>query len=111
MAYANTVKEQVLGVPGAMLAAHGAVSGPVVEAMARGVCRVTGAGVGVAVSGVAGPTGGSPEKPVGTVWVAAFMAGEQERVLVQRFLFQGNRGQVREQAVQAMLEMVEALLE
>ena len=111
VAYANGVKEQVLGVPGAVLAGHGAVSGPVVEAMARGVCRVTGAEVGVAVSGVAGPTGGSVEKPVGTVWVAAVMAGEQERVLVQRFVFAGNRGQVREQAVQAMLEMVEAVLE
>ncbi len=70
VAYGNSVKTGVLGVSEDVLNAHGAVSAPVVEQMARGVSSLTGARCAVATSGIAGPGGGTPQKPVGTVWVA-----------------------------------------
>jgi nicotinamide-nucleotide amidase len=73
IAYANAVKQALLGVPAATLAAHGAVSDPVVQAMAEGARRATGATWGLAITGIAGPAGGSTEKPVGLVHLA--MAG------------------------------------
>ncbi len=68
--YSNAAKSSALGVPAALIAGHGAVSGEVVEAMARGALARSGAQLAVAISGVAGPGGGSADKPVGTVWVA-----------------------------------------
>src|SRR5690606_6844774 len=68
--YANRIKTQVLGVDGAILTAEGAVSRAVVEQMARGALTAAGADLAVAVTGIAGPDGGSPGKPVGTVWFA-----------------------------------------
>lgn len=68
--YANAAKTRLLGVPEATLNAHGAVSETVVKQMVAGACRESGAGLAVAVSGVAGPEGGSDDKPVGTVWLA-----------------------------------------
>ncbi len=70
IAYANAVKQDLLGVPAALLEAHGAVSDPVAEAMAAGARRLTGATWAVAVTGIAGPGGGSPEKPLGLVHIA-----------------------------------------
>ncbi|BCS95316.1 CinA-like protein [Desulfoluna limicola] len=67
--YANSAKENVLGVSGETLAAHGAVSAETVKEMAEGVKRTSGADIGIATSGIAGPTGGTDEKPVGTVWI------------------------------------------
>lgn len=75
--YADQAKERMLGVPEEVLKLHGAVSEPVVKAMAEGVLDRSGADVAVAVSGIAGPGGGTPENPVGTVWLAwAFRGGE-----------------------------------
>jgi PncC family amidohydrolase len=68
--YANRVKEQVLNVPGEVLAAHGAVSPETARAMAQGVCRLLGADLGLAVTGIAGPGGGTDQKPVGLVYIA-----------------------------------------
>jgi nicotinamide-nucleotide amidase len=68
--YANEAKQGVLGVPPALLKAHGAVSEPVARAMAEGALRVSGADHALAVTGIAGPDGGTAEKPVGTVWIA-----------------------------------------
>uniref|UniRef100_B8DP26 CinA domain protein n=1 Tax=Nitratidesulfovibrio vulgaris (strain DSM 19637 / Miyazaki F) TaxID=883 RepID=B8DP26_NITV9 len=107
VAYANEVKRDVLGVAPDLLAAHGAVSGPVVRAMAAGVRRLTGARFAVAVSGVAGPDGGTPEKPVGTVWVAV---ADGENVQAERFLFSGDRVAVRSATVDAALDMLLAML-
>lgn len=70
VSYANELKGKLLGVPATVLLRHGAVSGEVVQHMAAGALYVCGAQAAVAVSGVAGPDGGSPEKPVGTVWIA-----------------------------------------
>ena len=98
--YSNEQKTRQLGVPAPLFAQVGAVSREVVEAMARGAQRASGARFAVAVSGVAGPGGGSPEKPVGTVWLA-WAAGDQ--VVAQRFQFAGDRQAVREQSVNAAL--------
>ncbi len=70
VAYSNSAKDALLGVPGELIAAHGAVSEPVVRAMAEGARAQLGVDLAVAVSGVAGPDGGSADKPVGTVWFA-----------------------------------------
>ena len=107
VAYANEVKRDVLGVGPDLLAAHGAVSEPVVRAMAAGVRRLTGTRLAVAVSGVAGPGGGTPGKPVGTVWVAV---ADGENVQAARFRFSGDRAAVRNATVDAALIMLLALL-
>lgn len=98
--YSNAQKTRQLGVPPELFERVGAVSHEVVEAMARGAQRSSGSHFAVAVSGVAGPGGGSPDKPVGTVWLA-WAAGEQ--LHAQRFLFAGDRAAVREQSVEAAL--------
>jgi nicotinamide-nucleotide amidase len=88
VAYSNSVKTGVLGVDEAVLAGHGAVSEPVVRQMVAGVAALLGADCAVATSGIAGPGGGTPEKPVGTVWIAA-KAGEMVGV---KLLRTGNAG-------------------
>ncbi|HEY5622190.1 MAG TPA: CinA family protein [Gammaproteobacteria bacterium] len=98
--YANAAKIGALGVAPELLAAHGAVSEPVVRAMAEGVLRVSGADVSVAVSGVAGPDGGTSEKPVGTVWIAWARGSGVTTINVQ---FDGDRESVRRQTVAAAL--------
>lgn len=100
VSYANSVKENLLGVPGGVLASCGAVSAPVVEAMAEGACRAAGADAACAVSGVAGPGGGTPGKPVGTVWIGWSVRGRTDS---QCFLFEGGRGEVRRQAAEAAI--------
>ena len=105
--YANEAKIDLLGVPPETIAAHGAVSEPVALAMAGGVRARSGVDVGLAVTGIAGPGGGSAEKPVGTVAVAA-AAGETIRS--RTFRFHGEREQVKFQASQAALDMVRRIL-
>lgn len=98
--YSNTQKTLQLGVPEALFSSVGAVSREVVEAMVRGAQTHSGARYATAVSGVAGPAGGSAEKPVGTVWIA-WADGEQ--VFTRRFQFPGSRDAVRAQTVEAAL--------
>ncbi len=100
VSYSNSAKESMLGVRNRTLAEHGAVSEPVVREMAQGTLRLSGADISVAVSGVAGPDGGSDEKPVGTVWFAWSMrgpAGITTDTDLQRF--EGNRESIRMQTV------------
>ena len=99
--YSNGQKNKQLAVPEALFAAVGAVSREVVEAMVRGAQAQSGARYAVAVSGVAGPDGGSPEKPVGTVWLAW---GDGEQLFSTRRQFAGDRSEVRRQTVEAALE-------
>lgn len=106
VAYDNDVKVRELGVGLELLHEHGAVSEPVARAMARGVRARFGADVGVAVTGIAGPSGGSAEKPVGTVVIAVAAAAETART----FSFPGDRPTVRQHAVAAALNMVRAAL-
>ncbi|MBU1003892.1 MAG: CinA family protein [Proteobacteria bacterium] len=101
VAYANEVKESLLQVPRETLEGHGAVSEPVVLAMAAGVCVTLGASCSVAVSGIAGPTGGSPDKPVGTVWLAWCVDGIVDAELKS---FGGSRAEVKAQTVRAAVK-------
>ena len=101
--YADDAKRTHLGVPGGLLARHGAVSEEVARAMARGVVRAFGADAGLAVTGVAGPGGGSAEKPVGTVWYAVHLDGRTE---ARRSTFPGERRAVRERSAQAVLALL-----
>jgi nicotinamide-nucleotide amidase len=99
--YSNRHKQQLLGVSQASLDSDGAVSKAVVVEMASGALRLAGADIAVAVSGIAGPQGGSPDKPVGTVWIAWVTAAASS---AECFLFPGDRAQVRSQTQIAALE-------
>jgi nicotinamide-nucleotide amidase len=105
--YSNEAKTALLDVPAAVIAEHGAVSEPVALAMANGIRSSAGVDVAIGVTGIAGPTGGSPEKPVGTVCIAAVTPGDT-RVRTARFL--GDREQIKYQASQAGLDMVRRML-
>jgi nicotinamide-nucleotide amidase len=103
--YSNQLKTQLVGVPPELIAAHGAVSEPVARAMAAGVRRALGSDYGVGITGVAGPGGGTPEKPVGTVHVA--VAGPGESAVDHRALrLPGDRERVRRFSAQIALEML-----
>jgi nicotinamide-nucleotide amidase len=106
--YSNRAKQDLLGVAQGTLAQHGAVSEPTVRAMAEGLMARAPVQHAIAVSGIAGPEGGTAEKPVGTVWIAwAGHAGVRSR----HYLFTGSREAVRAQAVEAALaELAEALV-
>jgi PncC family amidohydrolase len=105
--YSNDAKTSLLGVPAALIAEHGAVSEPVALAMADGMRTQAAVDVAVAVTGIAGPGGGTEEKPVGTVVVAAMTASQTR---VQTFRFIGEREMVKFQASQAALDMVRRLV-
>lgn len=108
VAYHNRIKARLLGVPAAMLARHGAVSAPVVAAMARGARRAFGSDLGLAVTGIAGPGGGSPDKPVGLVYVALSLPGASR---VRRARLSGGRRRVRERAAELALNLLLESLE
>jgi nicotinamide-nucleotide amidase len=98
--YSNAAKSELLGVDPALIAAHGAVSEPVARAMAEGACARSPARVSVAVTGVAGPTGGSPDKPVGLVWFGWRVDGATE---TESHRFDGDRAAVRAATVRHAL--------
>jgi nicotinamide-nucleotide amidase len=109
--YSNAAKTEMLGVDPALIAAHGAVSEAVVQAMAQGAVQRAGVALGVAVTGIAGPGGATPGKPVGTVWLAVAQrgAGGDVQVRAERLLLPGDRSAVREQTVrQALRRLREA---
>jgi nicotinamide-nucleotide amidase len=99
--YSNDAKTQMLGVPAELIATQGAVSEAVAQAMAIGAVYRSKAQVSVAVTGVAGPSGGSPEKPVGTVWLGWYIKGA---ITTELKHFEGNRKQVRQATVAHALE-------
>ena len=103
IAYSNAVKTALLGVPAEMIEEHGAVSEPVAVAMAHGARVGIGADIGIGITGVAGPDGGTPEKPVGLVWIAADIAGT---VQARGPRLVGDRAEIRYRATQAALDMV-----
>ena len=106
--YSNEAKSEMLDVPVALLAAHGAVSEPVVRAMAEGALARSAADWSVAVTGIAGPGGAVPGKPVGTVWLALARRGEPARA--QLLQLGGDRAAIREQTVrQALQSLLDAL--
>jgi nicotinamide-nucleotide amidase len=103
VAYSNRAKEELLRVPSQLLAAHGAVSGPVAEVMARGIREVSGSQLGLSITGVAGPDGGTPAKPVGTVFIG--LAGN-DGARSRHFLFSGNRESIKWQSSQQALDLL-----
>lgn len=103
VAYANAAKIDLLGVSHDLIEEHGAVSEPVAEALARGIRERAGTTLGVGVTGIAGPGGGSEEKPVGLVFIALAAADECK---VRRFIFPGDRQFIRMLAVNAALDLV-----
>lgn len=106
VAYSNTSKSELLDVPESLIAEHGAVSEPVAEAMARSVRERARVDVGVGITGIAGPTGGSEAKPVGTVCIAVVTSVAQ----VRTFRFPGNRELVKTFAAFTAIDMVRRLL-
>lgn len=100
--YSNEAKSKLLGVPDALIRDHGAVSKETATEMALGVACAARAQVGIATTGVAGPDGGTKEKPVGTVFIACCV---NHKVTVQECHFSGDRIQVREQAVEQVLQL------
>jgi nicotinamide-nucleotide amidase len=105
--YSNEAKTELLGVPAALIAAHGAVSEPVARAMAAGAVAHSRAQVAVAVTGIAGPTGGSADKPVGTVWFGWAVNGH---ITTATRRFDGDRAAVRRQTLGWACEQLLALL-
>jgi nicotinamide-nucleotide amidase len=108
VSYANWAKTALVGVDDATIAANGAVSEPVARAMASGVRKRLGADVGVGITGIAGPAGGSDSKPVGTVFVGVSFPGGE---VVKKYRFLGGRDLVKGQAAQAALDMVRRALQ
>ncbi len=102
--YSNAAKTELLGVDPGLIAAHGAVSAEVVQAMADGALAHSPADLAVAVTGIAGPAGGTPDKPVGTVWIAVARRGERARP--ELLALAGDRSSIREQTVQQALQHV-----
>jgi nicotinamide-nucleotide amidase len=107
VAYSNNAKSAFVGVPPDLIAEHGAVSEPVASAMAEGIRRRTGATIGIGVTGIAGPGGATPDKPVGTVALAAASAGG---TVVRTLRFSGNRAQIKHFTTQAALDMVRRMV-
>lgn len=103
VAYADEVKLRELGVPAALIAEHGAVSEAVARSMVEGVCMRFGTEAGISITGVAGPGGGTDEKPVGTVWIAVSLDGVV-RVFGRKFV--GDREEIRLRSTQAALDLV-----
>lgn len=103
ISYAYEAKVRLLGVKWETLEKHGAVSDKTVIEMARGARNAMAADIGLAVSGIAGPSGGTPAKPVGTVWIGLSSQNQDD---AQHFLFQGDRLAIKEQSAQAALMML-----
>lgn len=101
--YSNDLKMKLCGVPQALLEQNGAVSKPVAQALAEGIRRRTGTDIGIGITGIAGPTGGSPEKPVGLVFISL---ADEHGTQIREFRFPGTRDRIRHWASQAALEMV-----
>ncbi len=103
VSYSNEIKERLVGVKSDTLAGYGAVSEQTAGEMAEGIRRAIGADIGVGVTGIAGPDGGTPQKPVGLVYIA--VAGAQGTVIREN-RFKGTRGEIKLQTTETALEMI-----
>lgn len=106
--YSNLAKEELLGVRAETLATFGAVSEQTACEMAEGALKNSSAQISIAITGIAGPTGGSPDKPVGTVWLA--WAGVEMKTQASLYLFSGDRHSIREQSILTAFEKTIAFL-
>ena len=107
VSYSNEAKSELLGVPEDMLKEYGAVSEQVAKAMAEGIRTTSNVDIGIATTGIAGPTGGTKEKPVGLVYIAI---STSENTVVKKFQFSGDRLQNKESTCNAALQMLLDLL-
>jgi PncC family amidohydrolase len=103
ISYSNTAKKELLGVPENILQRYGAVSTQTAQAMAQGIRTHARADIGLATTGIAGPTGGTKNKPVGLVYIAV---ATEKKVIVKRFLFSGNRLQNKKHTCTAALSLL-----
>lgn len=103
ISYSNKSKQEVLGVPEELLKKHGAVSREIAEAMAQGIRQRASVNYGLATTGIAGPTGGTKDKPVGLVYIAI---ATKDYVTVKRFLFSGDRLTNKESTCTSALELL-----
>lgn len=101
--YSNASKTQLLGVPKLIIESFGAVSDETAKAMAEGINKISGSDLGLAVTGIAGPGGASPNKPVGLVYISL---ASKKPTIVREFRFTGERGDIKEQACEEALKMV-----
>jgi len=108
ISYSNTSKIELLGVPKALIIKHGAVSSEVAKAMADGIRKKSDVDIGLATTGIAGPNGGTPEKPVGLVFIAI---STKKKTWVKKFNFSGDRLDIKEQTCIAALKMLLHVLE
>lgn len=106
VAYSNKLKEHLLGVDSSLLSEYGAVSAQVAESMARGVAKATGSDVSISITGTAGPTGGTDEKPIGTVYMALLAHGQTTG---HHFHFSGSRKEIQEITAQSALNLIRHL--
>ena len=102
--YSNEAKQELLGIPAGLLTVHGAVSEPVARAMAEGALHASRTQVAVAITGIAGPGGGTPEKPVGLVFLA--VASTSRPTHAERHVFPGTRDAIREASARRALELL-----
>lgn len=107
VAYSNRSKNKLLGIPADTIASKGAVSPEVAGLMAKKIRRLAKVGLGIAITGIAGPGGGSKAKPVGTVFIAIDSASKK---LCKKFLFRGTRQQIRKKSALKALELLRKLL-
>lgn len=101
--YANSAKTKLLGVPAELIKKHGAVSKEVAKAMAEGAREKANATIAISITGIAGPTGGSAAKPVGTVFIGV---ATPQNTIVEKYHFSGNRTQIRKQAMNHALALL-----
>jgi nicotinamide-nucleotide amidase len=105
--YSNNSKTRLLGVPKKMIEKFGAVSSPVARAMAKGVAIGSGASIGLSTTGIAGPTGATPKKPVGLVYIGLYHKG---KTCVKKFIFKGKRRDVKEKATRESFKLLYSVL-
>lgn len=107
VAYANRIKEEFLGVPEEIIATKGVVSYETAEFMARGIARIAKADIGVGITGIAGPTGGTPEKPVGLVYFSVYFNNE---ITVKELRLSGSRDEIREKITEEVKKCIYSLI-
>ena len=110
VAYANRIKTKILGVPATLLEEKGAVCGEVAAFMAKGACVIADSDIGTGITGIAGPGGGSPEKPVGLVYVAVYIKSI-DKFFVGELHLKGDRDQIREATAEEVIAKVIELVE
>jgi PncC family amidohydrolase len=103
ISYSNTAKSKLLKIPASLIQKEGAVSSSVAGLMAKNVGKLFGTDLSIAITGIAGPTGGSPQKPIGLVFIAV---QSRKHLLVDRNLFKGSRIQIKKQATDRALELL-----